>query len=335
MTQPIWITEQDVVDLLDLREAIEALARGLRLEAAGGALNMAKTHVAWPHGTLHGLGAVFPERRVAAVKAWAHTEGGATPLLQLVDAHDGSLMAVIEAFALGQMRTGGISGLATDWLADPDARELAIIGTGKQALVQVAAVNAVRPLRRVRVFSPKAESRRAFVRAVESELEIAASDCDCVAEAVAGAPIITLVTRATAPFLDAAMVARGAHVNAVGAITPERAEFAQDIFARASRIAVDSLPGVQKLSREFTEQFGVAGSTWDRVVPLSRLIAQGQRRAPADDITLFKAMGMGISDLALAVEIHERAIRSGRGSAFAHPKRVRPRMRATKSTTEA
>src|SRR5436190_349793 len=83
MNDPIWISDAEVVELLDLREAIEALERGLRREAQGDACNMVKTHVAWGHNNLHAIGAVFPGDKLAGTKTWAHTEGGATPLLIL------------------------------------------------------------------------------------------------------------------------------------------------------------------------------------------------------------------------------------------------------------
>lgn len=326
MTEPIWITEQDVVDLMDLREAIKALERGLREEAVGQACNMTKTQLALGHSNLHALGAIFTTERLAATKTWMHTDRGATPLLVLIDTETGAIRAIIEAFALGQMRTGGIAGLATDWLAHDDADDMALIGTGKQALLQVAAVNAVRPLQRVRVFSPNPASRAEFVARARAEFGFEVMDAASVVEAVKDAPIATLVTRASAAFLDSAMIARGTHLNAVGAIGPDREEFAQNIFTRVTHMAVDTLPAVQNLSKEFRTQFGAPGAAWDAVLPLSTLIARGSRRNGADDITLFKAMGMGISDLALATEIFRRAQQHGRGRPFAHPQRVKPRI---------
>jgi alanine dehydrogenase len=89
---------------------------------------------------LHAIGAAYPQEGIAGTKTWAHTSGGACPLLILFSAETGNLLAIIEAFALGQMRTGGISGVATQWLAAPHADVLGLIGTGKQALAQLAAV---------------------------------------------------------------------------------------------------------------------------------------------------------------------------------------------------
>nr|MBA2690311.1 ornithine cyclodeaminase family protein [Burkholderiales bacterium] len=171
MSQPIWISESEVVDLMDLGDAIVALEKGLLMEARGDAFNMTKTHLGWGNNNLHAIGAAFTGARLVGTKTWAHTQGGTCPLLILFDAENGSLKAVIEAFALGQMRTGGISGLATDWLARQDANEMALIGCGKQALPQLAAVAAVRPLRQVRVFSPRAESRREFVKKARAEFD--------------------------------------------------------------------------------------------------------------------------------------------------------------------
>jgi len=94
-------------------------------------------------------------------KTWTHTQGGTCPLLLLWSADDGSLVAVIEAFALGNLRTGGISGLAADWMARRDAKVMAIAGTGKQALAQVGTMLAVRPIERLRVYSrAKTRARR-------------------------------------------------------------------------------------------------------------------------------------------------------------------------------
>src|SRR5215831_2514984 len=95
----VWISEADVVSLMDMTDAIHALESGLRAEAAGAAQNMTKTHVEWPSATLHAIGAVFSEAGVAGTKTWAHTPGGATPLLVLFDSRTGALLAIIEAFA--------------------------------------------------------------------------------------------------------------------------------------------------------------------------------------------------------------------------------------------
>jgi ornithine cyclodeaminase len=326
VSEPLWITEAEVVDVLALPEAVGALRQCLTLEAAGKAVNMPKTHQIWGgHHTLHAIGAVVEGAQTVGTKTWAHTAGGATPLVTLWSSETGKLLAIIEAFALGQMRTGGISGVATDLMARADADELAIIGTGKQAMTQVAAIAAVRRLKRIRVFSPTEENRRKFLAQLERLFPATKLvEARSVAEAVKDAPIVTVVTRARAPILSASMLARGAHLNAVGAISPEREEFTQDVFDRASMIAVDTIDSVKSLSAEFRKRFG--DGDWSKVRALSEIVAAPPQRKADTDITLFKAMGMGLSDLALAIEILKRVQAKGGGRVIAHPKPAQPRL---------
>src|SRR5262245_37017600 len=123
-----WITEEDVVQLMDLDEAIKALTRGLREEAAGSARNMEKTAAHWGKSSnMHAIGAVFEGANVFGTKTWGNTpEGGSTPLLILWNAASAKLCAIVEARALGQMRTGAMSAIATRWMSAPDADDFAI-----------------------------------------------------------------------------------------------------------------------------------------------------------------------------------------------------------------
>ncbi len=329
MSAGLWISEADVVSLMSLPEAIDALRDGLREEAAGRAANMVKTHATWDNGsTLHAIGAVFEGWGVVGTKTWAHTAGGAMPLLILIDAQDGAVLAIVEAFALGQMRTGGISGLGADVMARADARRMAIVGAGKQSLAQVAAVAAVRPLDRVTVWSPTAANREALAARIEETLRIEAIATATLDEALDGADVVTLATRARTPFLTRDALPRGVHINAVGAITPERAEFEPALLERAGVLAADSVPQVRKLSREFIEALGDDEGAWARLQPLSALVAAGTTRPADADLTVFKAMGMGISDLSLGIAVLKRARAAGLGRPLPEVKRQAPRLTA-------
>lgn len=329
MPEPlIWLTEQDVVSLIGMEDAVAALESGLRTLGAGDGFNVPKALATWSDGSsMHSLGSGFPELGLVGFKNWVHTRRGATALFNLFDAHNGSLLAVMEAAALGQLRTSAMSGVATKWLAAPDADAMALIGTGAQAVTQIAAVNAVRPLKRLNVFSPTPEKRRAFADLVRDSVDFEVVECASAAEASDGMPIVTLVTRAVEPFFTADMLAPGAHLNAVGAILPHSGEFTQDVFGRASVLVTDDLPNLQRASREFIEHFGAAGD-WSSVRRLSDLIAQGWTRPENCDVTLFKAMGMGISDLSMAIVALERAREQGTGTGITHPLRAKPRWTA-------
>src|SRR5262245_43013429 len=166
---------------MDLREAVAALEAALREEARGEAQNMTKTLLQYGKNNLHAIGAKLGT--LVGTKTWTHTQGGTCPLLLLWSAEDGSLVAVIEAFALGNLRTGGISGLAADWMARKDAKVMALAGAGKQALAQVGAMLAVRPIERLQIYSPRAESRAEFATKAREEFRIETVACGSAAEA--------------------------------------------------------------------------------------------------------------------------------------------------------
>ena len=326
---PVWITEAEVVSLIDLAGAIDALEEALVMEARDEAENMLKTHLmVGQNDAMHALGASIAGAGLAGTKTWVNVGGKSAPVLVLFSLEDGSCQAVIEAMALGQMRTGAMTSVGTRYLAPRDAEEMAIIGAGKQAMTQVAACAAARPLKRLRVYSPTPSRRAVFADAARAAFDFEVTVADTVEEAVRDAPIITLITNATEPYLRSHMVAPGAHVNAMGAIVPARVEFAPDIFPRCAAIVVDTIGGVRELSAEFRGYFGTGHGSWEEIKPISAVAAAGYERPSDADLTLFKAVGMGISDLALGTKI--LALARAEGLGYPLPERVRtaPAVRA-------
>ena len=314
LSGPLWLTEEDVRSHVTLNDAITGLREGLRLEAEGLASNVDKAFATWDtKSSMHALGSMMPERGYAGFKTWANTPQGAAAVFSLFSAHQGHLLALIEAGALGQMRTAGIAGVATGALARADADEMAIVGTGAQALMQVAAVAATRPLRRVRVHSRSADHRAAFVGKLRKLLSMEILDCDTLEKTVANAPIVTLITRAHEPFLSADMLASGTHLNAAGAILPANAEFTQDVFERAGLVVVDSIENARKASCEMIDRYGDDIADWGEVKTLGDLLLREVKRPANADLTVFKPMGMGLSDLSVAIIAYERALASQSG----------------------
>ncbi len=156
---------------------------------------------------------------VMAVKVVSIVPGNPVGLV-VVFGEDGSPIGVVDGPTVTAIRTGAVAGLATKLLARPDAGTLAMLGAGAMAFDQVAAVQAVRPIERVLVWSRSPEKARALAERVGGE---AVAD---VSAAVAEADVISCATPATTPLFEADLVRPGTHVNAVGAFTPEMAELA-------------------------------------------------------------------------------------------------------------
>lgn len=326
-----WLREADVVELVGLAEAMDALESGLVRFARSEARNLDETHISFGSerdSSLHALGAVFDARAeefdadagLAGTKTWAHTPAGASPVMVVWDATTGELLAIIEAYALGQLRAAAMTGVATRYLAPAEVREAALIGTGTQAIPQAAAMCAARPIEQLRVHSPNPEHRRSFAeRLANAGIEVRVVECETVAAATDGVSLLTLVTRATEPFLHAPMVAPVAHVNAIGAITPTQAEVAPDLVAACDLVAAD-LPDVAR--RLAARELGAV----DDVVAIADLVAARQHRPVGAELTLFKATGMGVCDLALAADVLDRARREGLGQPIPAPETLAPRL---------
>ena len=324
---PIWITEADVVGLINLPEAIDALERTLALEAAERAASMPKTHLmVASNDAMHAIGGAAEGEGICGFKTWINVQGKSETTMTLFSMEDGACLAVIEATALGQMRTASVTGVGTKRLAPAGADRMGIVGTGKQSLPQIAAVHAVRPLKEVRVSSRNPDTRRVFAENVTASLGIPTRGVETVEDAVGDSPIVTLITNSTEAFLTAGMLAKGSHLNAMGAIVPSRVEFTDDVFGRADLIAVDSLQSVRDLSTEFRARYGDDENAWKEVRTIASVIAEDRSRPDGADITLFKAMGMGLSDLALAIEILKRARASNKGHKVPERVKLPPRL---------
>lgn len=316
--EPLWVDEAQSAALLSLEDAIDVLADAYRLQAAGAAQSMRRAHVREGESILHAVGGTIAGERIAGTKTWTYTPGGAAPLLILFSLDDGRVLGVIEAFAMGQMRTAATSGLGTRVLARPESSTLALLGTGKQAFEQARAVAAVRPIERVRLFGRDAAKRAALAARLREALGADVSEHADVAEAVRGADVVTAITRAAEPILDGTMLAPGMHVNAVGAIVPSRRELDETAVGRCTTIVADSVAQARDDAGELRAAADAGLLDWPSVRGLDEVVGRDVARG-AGDITLFKALGVGLSDVALGAEILRRAHAAGAGRPLPAP----------------
>ncbi|MGN9765666.1 ornithine cyclodeaminase family protein [Micromonospora sp. SD12] len=165
---------------------------------------------------------------------------GSEQVVVLHDGRTGAVRAVAVGEELGSRRTGGLGGVAVDALARPDAATLGVIGSGGQAWTQLWAAAAVRPLREVTVHSRSVARREAFAARVRAELGVPARAVESARAAVRDRDVVVLATTAVTPVLDAADLAPGTHVNAVGFKQVDRHEFGADLLDAADLLVTDS-----------------------------------------------------------------------------------------------
>jgi ornithine cyclodeaminase/alanine dehydrogenase-like protein (mu-crystallin family) len=293
----VVLSDADVAELVSVPDAMDALELAFRDEGAGRAQNMQRTRAIWDDGRMQSLGGYVNGRRCAAVKSWVVTPNGAQPTVLLFSTETGRVLAIMEAAELGRIRTGAATGVAVRHLAPPDARVLLLIGTGRQAMAQVAAVAHVRSLTQVAVAGRDPQRTAEFAERVEERFGIEAEPADSIELAAGRADIITAVTNARAPVLLRAWVRPGTMVNAVGAVVPKAIEVDPALFGGADRVVVDSPAQAMVESAEIGEAVQEHGLDPDQLIPLHAVI---DGRDPAPGITVFKSLGVGVEDAAVA-----------------------------------
>ena len=145
----LYLTEDDVRDVVDMETAIDAVEEAFRRLADGTANNVPRRRAFAPGIVLHSMSAAAEYLGLVGWKNYTTCSSGARFHVAIYDAETGEMTALIEADYLGQMRTGAASGVATSYMARPDAKTVGLFGTGKQARTQLKAVCSVRRIERV------------------------------------------------------------------------------------------------------------------------------------------------------------------------------------------
>jgi ornithine cyclodeaminase len=280
-----------------MREAMIALATGKSKQLLRGIIDLDGGNA---FGVMPGAveGAGFGAKLVSVFPRAEHSHQG---VIVLFDEATGAPAAVIDAGEVTAIRTACASAAATDALAVPDARSLAILGTGEQAWQHALAVPLVREIDSIRLWGRSPDKAQALARRIEGELGIAATAAGSVAEAVADAAIVCTTTASPEPILHSTDIADGTHINLVGSSRAGPAEIDNALVARA-RFIPDHREGVLAQGAEFLRARAAGLVTDAHVLPEIGTVFAGTtpgRLGPAD-VTIYKSLGSIVQDLACA-----------------------------------
>lgn len=233
----------------------------------------------------------------------------------LFEAEHGRLLAMIDASSVTAIRTAAVSALATRLMARPEAGDLAILGTGTQAVMHLEAMRCVRPLRRVRVWGRNPDGARRFAEREGARHGLAVEVAGSVPEAVAGAEIICTTTGATAPILQGEWLAPGAHINAIGAAVQGFRELDADAVMR-SRLIVDRRESALNEADEVRLPLREGLITEEHIRGDLGEVAAGTvaGRTSSAEVTLFKSLGLSVEDVASAHYIYQQASAQRKGA---------------------
>jgi ornithine cyclodeaminase len=314
----IVLSEHDVRELLDMESCIDAMTDVLASLARGELYNPLRS-IARSEGadTLLGL---MPAYRSAPKKAYGLKEIVIVPTnpsrgldthmggVLLHDGDNGELLAIMNASPITEIRTAAVSAVATRALARPDAQRVAILGSGAQARGHVHAMRAVLDDPEVRIWS------RNLDKAEELAGELGATVAPSVDAALFGAEVVCTTTAAVDPIVERRWLARGAHLNAVGACFPTTRELDTETVASAS-FFTDRRESCLNEAGDYiiAAAEGAVGPEHIKAELGEVLAGMHPGREHEDELTIFKSLGIAVEDLASAELIVQRARERGVG----------------------
>ncbi|MBY0525389.1 MAG: ornithine cyclodeaminase family protein [Gemmataceae bacterium] len=310
----LLLSESDVRQVLTMDMALDAVETCLRKMALDEVQNIPRARSQTDHAMLHVMSAAAKTLGVMGYKAYSTSKRGAQFHVGLYDGKTGSLLALIQADYLGQVRTGAASGVATQYMARHDASEVGLFGSGKQARTQLEAVCKVRKIRRVQVYSPNGDRRQQFAeemsRVCQTEVEpvprpeMAAEDKD----------VVITATASREPVLSGHWIAEGTHLNVIGSNFLGKAEVDAVAVRRCESIVVDSKDQARLEAGDFVQPLEDGSIHWADIHELGHVIVgRYTGRAHPQDVTLFKSLGIAIEDVAVAAKVYAKSQEAGLG----------------------
>ena len=316
------ISAAQVRQLLSMAACMEVMEEALKSLGRGAALNPLRSFTWLPdkRGLLAAMPALNEEAmavKVISVMPGNHGTEYESHMgaVLLFESEFGRPLALIDASSITAIRTAAVSGVATRLLANENAGDLALLGTGVQAQSHLAAMLEARDIRRVRVWSRVADHRAKFAAWAKDQFGVVVEPMETAQAAVHGADLICTTTAATEPVLHGEWLSPGSHLNLVGAAIPTAREVDTEAMVK-SKLFVDWRESTLSEAGDFLipKKEGAINDDHMQAELGEILLGQAVGRTSPEEITLFKSLGLAVEDLASAQYIYQQAVAQGVGT---------------------
>ncbi len=322
------LSRNDVTQVLNMHDTVEILGNAFADLANGNADMPQRTPIFAPEHVglalfmpayLKGMGALGA-KVVTVYKNNPEKFDMATVLgtIILLDEKNGAPIAIMDGGHLTAMRTGGVAGLASKIFAREDAKVHTLFGTGGMALTHAWAVDSVREIEKLNLYSIDPIEKREAFREVLGEV----IDCEIVladdpAQAVAESDIVTLITSAKDPIVNGDWFKPGTHINGVGSHAPGMREL-DTKTVQISKVVCDLVDACAAEAGDFIIPIEAGEWNWDQAHGSLGDVVAGKipGRENDDEITLFKSVGLAIQDISTAYHVYNKAVEMGVGTDF-------------------
>ena len=324
----LLLNRETIQGLLTMKDTIALLERAFAGLASGDAVMPARTVLADPDH--NGWYAFMPAhlKGMGTIGIKAVTVFKDNPVkfsmpstlasIILLDVETGSTISVMDGGFITAMRTGGVSGLATKYLAREDAKVAGVLGMGVQARAQCVGMATARKLDSIVCFSmDPPEAQQQFASDISEQTGVDVKLADSVQEVVVSVDILALATTAATPIVDGAWLPAGLHINAIGSHAPGVRELDTASVVR-SKIICDQKAACLAEAGDIQIPLEEGAMTEDDIYgEIGELVTGAkQGRESAEEITLFKSVGLSIQDISTAYHVYMQAVEKGVGTEF-------------------
>lgn len=310
----LFLTEENVRSLVDMPTAIDAVEAAFQEWADGQAMNVPRRRAKAPGIMLHSLSASAEYLGMIGWKNYTTTRDAARFHVALYDNETGEMVAFLEADWLGRLRTGAASGVATSYMARPESHTVGIYGTGKQARTQLEAMCAVRKIDYAEVYSRDETRCLNFADEMSDLIGIDVEASHHPADVAAEKDIVITATTAGEPLFPGDVLSEGTHLNLMGSNHLRKTEVDVNTIRQADIIICDSIEQCQLEAGDFVAALEAGVTDWHLMHELKDVVGGNVTGRPTEEaVTLFKSVGLGLEDVALATEVYQRAKDRGVG----------------------
>ena len=319
----LFIGYDEVLELMSISECIDVMKDALIKLSKGEVEQYLRTATHLPDGNILGFMPCYSGKSgyfgAKIITVFKTNMGSGYPshqgMVLLFDAQYGYIKAFIDASAITKIRTAAVSAVATELLSRKDVSTLTILGAGEQARSHLEAMLLVRNFTEVRVWDVNKDYSRLFIQEMTKQFGVNIVEAETAEEAVNNSDVICTVTSSKTPILEGRWVKPGTHINAVGACSPDARELDSEIVLK-SKLYVDFVESTINEAGDFLipKQEGVIAHNHILGEIGDILTGKFVGRSNNMDITIFKALGLAIEDIAAAAYVYEKAKNNNRGT---------------------
>ena len=311
----LYLTETEIKKIINMELAFNSVEEAFKLIASGDAVTKPRERLPVGASSLNYMSAGIDKQNLTGLKIYV--PGGSTGTkfyFHIMNALNGEIVAIMEANALGQFRTGAASGVASKYLAREDSKRVLLIGTGYQAYTQALALDSVFELDEIYVYSRSEENRINFINNYSSEIKSKLIPVDNIESEFDSIDIISVITSSKTPVINNGVISAGVHINAAGSNHSLRRELDTKTILKADKIFVDDIDQAKMECGDLIYPESLGLIQWRNIINFSDVLKFPERfKRNNKDITIFESQGLALWDLVTAINVCEIAKSKGMG----------------------